>query len=59
LHVFRVEEDSPRCERSLRVSLRELGLTPATRERVLPTKPEEKQPVSGFDLLRAAKKEKQ
>jgi P27 family predicted phage terminase small subunit len=29
------------CERSLRASLRELGLTPSTRERVLPAKPKE------------------
>jgi P27 family predicted phage terminase small subunit len=29
------------CERSLRSFLRELGLTPATRERVVPTKPAE------------------
>ena len=43
------------CERSLRSFLRELGLTPATRERVIPTAPILQQPVSGFDLLRQTK----
>jgi len=37
---LRIAQD---CERALRVSLRELGLTPATRERVLPAKPDEKE----------------
>lgn len=37
------------CERSLRSFLRELGLTPAARERVKPAKPpEEKEPESIF-----------
>jgi P27 family predicted phage terminase small subunit len=38
-------------EKALRQSLRELGLTPATRERVLPATPQEKQEKSIFDYL--------
>jgi P27 family predicted phage terminase small subunit len=46
------------CEKSLRALAREFGCTPQSRERVKPAKPEEKQPVSGFDLLRQAKEQK-
>ena len=45
------------CERSLRAFLRELGLTPQSRERVLPAMPVEKTQESIFDLLRKAKKD--
>ena len=47
------------CERALRVSLRELGLTPATRERVLPAKPEEKEQQSAIaKILKAVEARK-
>lgn len=40
------------CERSLRSFLRELGLTPATRERVLPAKPAEEKTQSILSQMR-------
>jgi P27 family predicted phage terminase small subunit len=40
------------CERSLRSFLRELGLTPATRERVLPAKPAEEKTESILSQMR-------
>jgi P27 family predicted phage terminase small subunit len=43
------------CERSLRVSLASLGLTPLSREKVIPAKPVEEKPVTAFDLMTKAK----
>jgi P27 family predicted phage terminase small subunit len=44
------------CERSLRVSLASMGLTPQSREKIIPAKPvEEKQPPSAFELMTKAK----
>lgn len=40
------------CERSLRSFLRELGLTPATRERVLPAKQKEQKAETYLDILK-------
>ena len=41
------------CERNLRAHLRELGLTPATRERITPAK---QQPQKAFNLLEHMKR---
>jgi P27 family predicted phage terminase small subunit len=48
------------CERSLRVSLASLGLTPQSREKIIPTKPaEETKPLTGLDyLIKAREKQK-
>ncbi len=44
------------CERSLRSFLRELGLTPQSRERVVPVKPaEENKPLGAFELMTKGK----
>ena len=52
-HVaLRIAQD---CERSLRASLRELGLTPASRERVKATKKIEEQQESIMDFLSKSK----
>ena len=40
------------CERSLRAFLREFGMTPATRERVLPTQEQPKQTKGIFELMK-------
>lgn len=47
--ALRIAQDS---ERSLRTYLRELGLTPAARERVVPTKPQEEKAKDIFDYLK-------
>jgi P27 family predicted phage terminase small subunit len=48
------------CERSLRSFLRELGLTPAARERVVPAKPaEEKEEESTLTRMIRERKEKE
>jgi P27 family predicted phage terminase small subunit len=52
--ALRIAQD---CERSLRTYLRELGLTPAARERVLPTKPVAEKVVNIFDLVKKAKEQ--
>ena len=39
------------CERSLRVSLASMGLTPQSREKVIPTKPAEKKEESNFSKM--------
>jgi P27 family predicted phage terminase small subunit len=44
------------CERALRVSLASMGLTPQSREKIIPAKPvEEKQPPSAFELMTKTK----
>jgi P27 family predicted phage terminase small subunit len=49
---LRIAQD---CERSLRVSLASMGLTPQSREKIIPAKPVEEKPVTAFDLMMKAK----
>jgi P27 family predicted phage terminase small subunit len=44
------------CERNLRSLLREFGLTPATRERVLPTQEQPKQVKTIFEMMKDKQK---
>jgi P27 family predicted phage terminase small subunit len=46
------------CERSLRAFLREFGMTPATRERVLPTQPQDEKTETYLDVLKREHNEK-
>jgi P27 family predicted phage terminase small subunit len=52
--ALRVAQD---CEKSLRASLRELGLTPASRTKVLPAIRQEPKEESAWDILQKAKQQ--
>ena len=51
---LRIAQD---CERSLRVSLASLGLTPQSREKIVPAKPVEKEEESNFSRMMRESKE--